>query len=148
MKILTNLNADSDDALESYRPTSDSPDWELVKSGFWSEDMYHSGYIAYFIARTKDRVWVLDGVARNAELDGVTEEDVEEGRLSDDQLQAMWGMSLEEAQNKEYRRIAAVIEDAPDDMTAKTAAELMYEEIRKNNGKIIDEPDLGGLLES
>lgn len=147
MKILTNLDADSDDVLERFRPTTDSQDWELVASGFWSEDMYHSGHIAYFITRANDRVWVLDGVERNAELDGITEEDVEEGRLNDDQLQAMWGMSLEEAQNQEYRRIAVVIEDAPHDITAKGAAELMYSEIRDNRGKIINAPDLDGLLE-
>jgi len=147
MKILTNLSADSCDVLEKYRPTADSQDWDLVASGFWSEDMYHSGHIAYFITRAKDRVWVLDGVERNAELDGITEEDIDEGRLNDDQLQAMWGISLEEAQNHKYRRIVVVIEDAPHDMTAKTAAELMYAEIRNKNGKIIDEPDLDGLLE-
>jgi hypothetical protein len=90
---------------------------------------------------------VLDGVERNAELDGITEEDIDEGRLNDDQLQAMWGISLEEAQNHKYRRIVVVIEDAPHDMTAKTAAELMYAEIRNKNGKIIDEPDRDGLLE-
>ena len=147
MKILTNLNADSDDLLERYRPTTDSQDWSLVASGFWSEDVYHSGHIAYFITRAKEGVWVLDGIERNAELDDVTEEDVEEGRLNDDQQQAMWGISLEEAQNQEYRRIAVVIEDAPHDMKAKKAAELMYAEIRENNGKIIDGPDLDGLLE-
>jgi hypothetical protein len=80
-------------------------------------------------------------------LDGITEEDVEEGRLNDDQLQAMWGMSLEEAQSQEYRRIVVVIEDAPHDMKIKEAAALMYAEIRKNNGKIIEEPDIDGLLE-
>jgi len=147
MKILTKLRPDSDNVLEIYRPTTDSHDWELVASGFWSEDMYHSGHIAYFIKKSKDRTWVLDGIERNAELDRVTEEDVEEGRLNDDQRQAMHGMSLEEAQNVEYRRIVAVIEDAPPDMTARTAAELMYAEIRKTSGKIIDEPDLDGLLE-
>ena len=147
MKILTNLSGDSDDFLERFRPEVEPEDWELVASGFWSEDMYHSGHIAYFITRAKDCTWVIDGVERNAELDGITEEDVEAGRLNDDQLQAMWGMSLEEAQNQEYRRIVVVIEDAPHDMKAKDAAKLMYEEIRKNRGKLIEEPDLDGLLE-
>ncbi|MDA8633878.1 hypothetical protein OAK50_00005 [Verrucomicrobiales bacterium] len=147
MKIHNNLNASSDDVLERYRPTPEPQDWNLVASGFWSEDMYHSGHIAYFITRVNDQTWVLDGVERNAELDGITEEDVEEGRLNDDQLQAMWGMSLEEAQSQEYRRIVVVIEDAPHDMKIKEAAALMYAEIRKNNGKIIEEPDIDGLLE-
>jgi len=147
MKILTSLNADSDDVLEKYRPKGGSHHWELVASGFWSEGMYHSGHIAYFLTRPKESVWVLDGVEQNAALDGITQKDVEEGLLNDDQLQAMWGMSLEEAQNQEYRRIVVVIEDAPKDMEAKDAAELMYAEVRKNDGKIIDEPDLDGLLE-
>lgn len=147
MKIHNNLNASSDDVLERYRPTPEPQDWDLVASGFWSEDMYHSGHIAYFITRVNDQTWVLDGVERNAELDGITEEDVEEGRLNDDQLQAIWGMSLEEAQSQEYRRIVVVIEDAPHDMKIKEAAALMYAEIRKNNGKIIEEPDIDGLLE-
>jgi hypothetical protein len=90
MKILTNLSADSCDVLKKYRPTADSQDWDLVASGFWTEDMYHSGHIAYFITRAKDRVWVLDGVERNAELDGITEEDIDEGRLNDDQLQPLY----------------------------------------------------------
>jgi hypothetical protein len=130
MKIHNNLNASSDDVLERYRPTPEPQDWDLVASGFWSEDMYHSGHIAYFITRVNDQTWVLDGVERNAELDGITEEDVEEGRLNDDQLQAIWGMSLEEAQSQEYRRIVVVIEDAPHDMKIKEAAALMYAEIR------------------
>lgn len=147
MKILTNFQYDSDNDLERYRPTEDSRQWDLVASGFWSEDLNHSGHIAYFITRTQDYVWVLEGVERNTELDGISEEDVEEGQLNDDQLQAMWGMSLEEAQNQEYRRIVVVLADTPHDMKAKEAAEIMYSEIQKNNGKVINEPDLGGLLE-
>lgn len=109
--------------------------------------MYHSGHIAYFLTMARDGVWVMDGVERSAELDGVTEEDVEEGRLNDDQIQAMWGMTLEEAQNQEYRRIVAVIEDAPADTSPQHAAKLMYDHIKNNGGKIIDEPDDDGILE-
>ena len=49
--------------------------------------------------------------------------------------------------SQEYRRIVVVLEDAPHDMKIKEAAALMYAEIRKNNGKIIEEPDIDGLLE-
>jgi len=147
MQILTNLNADSDDVLEEHRPTDASEEWELVASGFWSEDMYHSGHIAYYIRSPEPGTWVLDSVSRNAELDGVTQEDVEEGNLNDDQMQAMWGMSLEEAQNQEYRRIAAFAEGVDANAKAKEVAQSMYDQIRKAGGKVIDEPDCDGLLE-
>src|SRR5262245_24893992 len=98
MKIETCVS-DPDDVLEKYRPRARRVRWDLVASGYWSEDMYHSGHIAYFLARLGPGRWVLDAVERNTELDSVTEEDVEEGRLNDDQIQAMWGQTLEEAQN-------------------------------------------------
>jgi len=141
MKILTSFSQNSDEELEQYRPVNESHDWELVASGFWSDSIYHSGHIAYYITK-HNNLWILDGVERNTELDGVTEEDVKEGRLNDDQIQAMWGITLEEAQNQEYREIVAVLEGAPKELNAKKAAEIMYEEVRKNQGKIIDEPDL------
>ena len=141
MKILTSFSQNSDEELEQYRPVNESHDWELVASGFWSDSIYHSGHIAYYITK-HNNLWILDGVERNTELDGVTEEDVKEGRLNDDQIQAMWGITLEEAQNQEYREIVAVLEGAPKELNAKKAAEIMYEEVSKNQGKIIDEPDL------
>ena len=146
MKILTSFSQNSDEELEQYRPVNESHDWELVASGFWSDSIYHSGHIAYYITK-HNNLWILDGVERNTELDGVTEEDVKEGRLNDDQIQAMWGISLEEAQNEEYRQIRALIKDAPPDTNAKIAAKLMYEEIRKNDGKIIEDSDLDGLID-
>ena len=147
MKIYTKFNQDSHDGLEQYRPSNDSQNWELVVSGFWSQTMYNSGHIAYYITKEND-LWLLEGVERNAELDGITEEDVEAGNLNDDQIQAMWGITLEEAQNQEYREIVAVLEGAPKELNAKKAAEIMYEEVRKNQGKIIDEPDLEGLIKT
>jgi len=147
MKIHTKFNQDSYDGLEQYRPSNDSQNWELVASGFWSQSMYNSGHIAYYITQEND-LWLLDGVERNTELDGITEEDVEEGSLNDDQIQAMWGLTLEEAQNQEYREIVAVLEGAPKELNAKKAAEIMYEEVRKNQGKIVDEPDQDGLIKT
>ena len=37
--------------LELLRPAK-APKWRLVLWGDWAEDRYHSGYIAYDIART------------------------------------------------------------------------------------------------
>jgi hypothetical protein len=42
-------------------------------------------------------VWLMKSVERNADLDDITEEDIEEGALNDDQLQALWGRTLYEA---------------------------------------------------
>jgi hypothetical protein len=88
----------------------------------------------------------MNGIERNAVLDDITEEDIAEGRLNDDQIQAMWGMTLEEAQNQFYERIVAVWLDAPEELSSKDAAARMYEAVRKANGKIVDEPDEVGLL--
>jgi hypothetical protein len=88
----------------------------------------------------------MDGVERNAELDGITDEDVKEGRLNDDQIQAMWGMSLEEAQNAEYRRIVAVCFDAPPESSSKEIANVLYDAICEAGGKVVEEPDSVGLL--
>lgn len=137
-----------DDELESYRPSGSNVKWELAISGFWSEDIYHSGYIAYFVHRTHQGIWIMNGIERNAELDDVTEADIEEGLLNDDQIQAMWGMTLEEAQNQTYERIVSVLLDAPEGLSSTEAAKHLYAAVQEADGKIIDEPDTGGLLES
>ncbi|MBX3589933.1 MAG: hypothetical protein KF755_03400 [Burkholderiaceae bacterium] len=133
--------------LEALRP-SQRPDWQLVASGFWEEDTYHSGHIAYYIASIGPGKWLLDGVERNAMLDGVTQEDVDEGRLNDDQIQAMWGMRLEEAQSSEHRQICAACSGASEELLAKEMAEILYRAVCEGGGKEITEPDdSAGLLE-
>jgi hypothetical protein len=74
--------------LEARRPQH-TVEWQMVGSGRWSEDIYHSGHIAYFMANIGPGEWLLESVERNTELDDFTEEDVEEGWLNDDQIQAM-----------------------------------------------------------
>ena len=90
-----------DAGLGSKSSSSPGPDWMLAISGYWREDQFHSGHIAYYLACIGPGDWILDGVERNAILDDVTQEDVDAGRLDDDQIQAMWGMRLEEAQDAE-----------------------------------------------
>ena len=99
---------------------------DLVISGYWGQDMYHSGHVAYYMRETVPGTWVLQAFQRNTELDGVTEEDVEEGRLNDDQIQAMWGMTLEEAQYKTYEHIVAVAEDVPAMTSERKIARALY----------------------
>ena len=144
MKILCDTFGGS---LESARP-SEHVKWQLVVSGFWSADMYHSGHVAYFIAQTAPDRWVMDAVERNAILDDVTEEDVENRALNDDQIQAMWGMTLEEAQAAEFRPIVAVCEGVAVDVQPKEVAAMLYAAVGENDGKVVTERDDDtGLLE-
>jgi hypothetical protein len=145
MKITT-YTTYPDDVLESYRPPEGFNEWDLVVSGFWSASPYHSGHIAYFIANPEPGLWTLDGVERHAELDGVTEEDVKEGYLNDDQIQAMWGMTLEEAQNWVYRRIVAICEDAPAEASIREMALVLYGAVQKESVKVVEESDVQGFL--
>ena len=147
MTILT-CTGSPDDELEAYRQHVSENRWELAMSGYWRETVYHSGYIAYYVQETSPGTWVMNGVERNAELDGVTEEDVEEGCLNDDQIQAMWGMTLEAAQNLRYERIVAVLLDAPAGLSSKEAATHLYRAVRAAGGKIITaaDDDNDGLL--
>lgn len=134
-------------SLERRRP-KEPVNWQLVASGVWSEDRHHTGHIAYFIANIGTGEWLLEGVERNAELDDVTDEDVEEGRLNDDQLQAMWGMTLEEARGIEHRQIVASCSGANVEWDARHVAAMLYRAVCKGGGKAIDEPDSAeGLLD-
>jgi hypothetical protein len=133
-------------SLELMRPES-STQWQFVASGFWSEDIYHSGHVAYYIANLKPGSWIMELRKRNTILDDITEEDVEHGRLNDDQIQAMWGQTLDEAKNAEYRSIAALAEDIDPDCTADEIAPILYEEVCRKGGYQITEPDdIEGLI--
>jgi hypothetical protein len=134
-------------SLEAHRPET-SMQWKFVASGFWYEDVYHTGHIAYYIANPAPGCWVMEARERNAILDDVTEEDVDEGRLNDDQIQAMWGQTLEEAQNAEYRHIVALSEGVSLGFTAAEMAAVLYRAVCKGGGNEINEPDdHNGLLE-
>jgi hypothetical protein len=146
-KLNIKLETDGDLSLERLRPGA-SIQWQFVASGFWYEDMYHSGHIAYYIANPAPSCWCMEACERNAILDNVTEEDVEDGRLNDDQIQAMWGQTLEEAQNEEYRHIVAWTEGVALDVTAAEMAAVLYKAVCKGGGNEINEPDdHHGLLE-
>lgn len=121
---------------------------QLVIAGHWSDSPHHSGYIDYYLYKI-GKTWVLESSERNTDLDGITEEDVEEGALNDDQIQAMWGMTLEEAQNQDYRCVVAVCRDAPDSADSRTMANKMYLALDRNDYKLVNERhDDEGLLAS
>jgi len=132
--------------LKEYDRSKGKKGWEFAIEGHWYDSPYHSGFVAYYVCEFKKGVWLLKSLERNAILDGVTEEDVEAGALNDDQIQAMWGMTLEEAQDESYEEIVAVWGNAPAGTTSKAAAARLYEFICKEGGKDIDEPGNHGLL--
>ena len=130
-----------EDSLESHRPRDKDVHWELITSGFWREDLHHSGHIAYYLARVNPGYWVVNALERNAELDSVTEEDVEEGKLNDDQIQAMGHMTLQEAQEQVYERIVAICQEAPLQSSSKDMAKLLYSKLCAAGGKKVTDPD-------
>ena len=133
--------------LQVAVPT-DELTWELATGGRWEEDMYHSGYINYYVASLGGGRWLMRSVQRNGELDHVTQEDVDEGHLNDDQIQAMWGMTLEEAQAAEFEQIAAACSGASPDADALEIAEVLYSAVVREGGMAISEPYGGGLLDA
>ena len=145
MTIITCVNY-PDDELEKYRPDIDEANWEIIISGYWSDSPNHSGHIGYYIHKTPSSTWLVNAVERNVCLDDVTEEDVEKGRLNDDQMQAMWGMTLEEARCQTYERIVAIWPDAPSGLSTEEAAVQIYNAIHDADGKVVEEVDSGGLI--
>ena len=137
MEILCNLDQGSLEHLSPEQPV----DWTTIASGYWSEDIYHSGHIEYRVAQAKPDQWILESVERNAALDDVTEEDVEAGLLNDDQLQAMWGMSLSEAQETQFRQIVIVCNAVPANLGRDRIVELMFEALKRAGGKMIEEEE-------
>jgi len=145
MKIT--IDSKESGSLEKRRPAG-KVKWQLVVKVDWSESPYHSGHIAYYIAKTSPTEWMLDSVQRNACLDHVTQEDVDEGALNDDQIQAMWGQDLEDAQAAEFRQIVAVCSEAEVNAQAKDIAVILYGRVCEAAGRsaIDDEDFSNGLL--
>lgn len=145
MKIT--IDSKESGSLEKRRPAG-KVKWQLVVRVDWSESPYHSGHIAYYIAKTSPTEWMLDSVQRNACLDHVTQEDVDEGALNDDQIQAMWGQDLEDAQAAEFRQIVAVCSEAEVNAQAKDIAVILYGRVCEAAGRsaIDDEDFSNGLL--
>lgn len=101
-------------------------DAELVIGGSWSEDSFHEGYSTYLIHRSPSGTWVLVREDRNACLDSVTEEDIEEGHLNDDQAQALWNRTLEEAQNARWTTPVALALSVNPTESAEEVIVAMY----------------------
>ena len=132
-----------DDELEVYRSDNLEVDWSYLVEGYWGEDTYHNGFICYTAAKTSNGNWLLDATSRNACLDDLTQEDIDEGEfINDDQAQAIHDFrGLEAAQSHTYSRIVAVGLGLPD---GPYIAEKLYKAVVEGGGKeIIDfDPDL------
>lgn len=132
-----------DDELEVYRSDDLEVDWSYLVEGYWGEDTYHNGFICYTAAKTSNGIWLLDATSRNACLDDLTQEDIDEGEfINDDQAQAIHDFGgLEPAQRHTYSRIAAVGLGLPD---GPYIADKLYKAVVEGGGKeIIDfNPDL------
>lgn len=42
---------------------------DLVVEGYWAQDMYHGGFISYWLYKNSD-TWILESLESNRELDG------------------------------------------------------------------------------
>lgn len=140
------LGEDDAGALYVSGPDID-PQWLLAIAGRWEEGRYHGGHVAYYVTSLGGGNWLMQSVQRNGALDGVTQEDVDGGLLNDDQIQAMWGMTLEEAQASEYTEIAAACNGASPDADATEVAEILYRAVVKAGGLEVCEQDGDGLLD-
>ena len=127
------------DAYSEYRDVRRNRGWHRAIGGFWSQGPYNSGYIEYHVRRRRNGDWLLKSVERNGCLDGVEEEDVLEGRLNDDQVQAMWGMTLKQAQDLTYHTLVAVWTNAPRRITVAAAAKLFYQAVCAREGRRLEE---------
>jgi len=148
LTIVTQAGCDArgERGLQVYRPDSEDVVRELMLSGYWSQDIHHSGWKSFMLAYIAEGVRIVECVSRNTILDSVTEEDVEEECLNDDQLQALWGSTLEEAQNATWREIAAVCIGAPKRTTAAKMAQLFYDALCSDGEPRIEEIDETGLI--
>lgn len=135
-----------DSGLDRYLREPEGGTWERVLGGYWRQDIYHGGWVEYYVRNAAPGTWVLKSSQRSEILDDLTEEDVEAGRLNDDQAQALWDTTLEEARNSVFEQVVAVIVGAPETFTARDAARELYRTVRNNNGPIVSEPEDGGLL--
>lgn len=122
-------------------------DWHLVIAGHWEQGPYHSGYVEYHLARLGPSDWLMQCVHRPGMLDGVTEDDVDEGLLDDDQAQAVWGFTLEDAQAKEHSEVVAVCTDADPSASEVDIATAMYDAVcRHGRHEVSETLDVDCLL--
>ena len=143
MEIKVNIE-DGTEELQEYRSHKLAIDWLDLIEGDWGEDTYHSGFLEYSVAKTKEDVWLLNSCARYECLDDLTQEDIDqECFLNDDQAQAIFDHgSLEAAQKVRYNRIVAAGFGFPSDIDWELIGNKMYKAVIEAGGKEIIHMDL------
>lgn len=125
------LNISFNESLENARPAG-NVEWLLVASGYWSQDPYHDGHIAYYLAKTASDAWVMDSVQRSDESTDEISDDVE----------------FEPSDADDFQRIVAVCKGARLDAKPKDIATELYRLVCNAGGiRIDDADDFDGLLE-
>lgn len=108
-------------------------DWLFVASGYWSQDVYHGGHIAYYLAKTAPDTWVLQSVESDPDSEELEVDDVEQASSNGNAASS--------------QRIVAVCRGAPLNATPeKIAAELYMRVCRAQRFSIEDRDDIDGLL--
>lgn len=138
LRIVTLGETGPDDVLEEHRPT-EPVEWHHLIQGRWEQTEYHYGWAGYEYAKAGPGKWVMNCYQWEGSLDCLTQEDVDAGELNDEQEQALWDTTLEEAQAVRYCRIAAVATAVPETMGAKEIGKLMHAEVLKNGGFDVEE---------
>ena len=119
---------------------------DLVVEGYWAQGMYHGGFISYWLYNKGD-TWILESLESNRELDGLTQEDIDEGSLSDDQIEALADMTLEEAQAERWECVVAVGKNTDPSWSPARVAALLYGSLDGAAHKLVSErEDDYGLL--
>ena len=140
------LNVTAGESLEHHRPVGDV-EWLFVASGYWSQDVYHSGHIAYYLAKTAPDEWVMESVERDSESDDAGLDDVEVGSIDDGERESQ--SEPVEGDDWSFQRIVAVCWGAPLDARPEDIAGALYRLVCNAGGNAIDEPDdVDGLLTS
>lgn len=136
--IVTLPQTGPDDILEKHRP-ADDVEWHHLTQGRWEQTPYHYGWAGYEFAKAGPGKWVMNCFQWDGCLDSLTQEDVDAGDLTDEQEQALWNTTLEEAQGVRYCRIAAVATGVPDTMSPEQIGKLMHDEVLKSGGFMVDD---------
>ena len=138
MKILTCI--DESNSLEYFREQLNCTVWYDYLEGFWSDSLYHNGYISYQISKGDQEDWILQSTTRNYCIDDLTQEDIDEGVFIDDDQQQIlfdFGYDLELAKQFRHRSIVAVGIGLPNNIEPMEAAKQLYETYIKIGGKEI-----------
>jgi hypothetical protein len=121
MRITLGFEGSNPPDLDRYVPHRKLA-WELVLMGTWSQSPYHNGRLSYWIVQAGRGRWLL-------RQESWTKENPE------------WD------DHRNYKRVVALLEDAPADFTSLDAAKTLYGAVMNSPyGKTIEEARISALL--